>query len=210
MEQEENYILVKCIFIGNSGVGKTSIIERYVKNIFDSSPTIGVEFYCKKIKLDKIHYKLHIWDLAGQMTYRNIVQNYYRNTAIIFYVFNRNDVISFYDFDDWIKTIRDVENKMIVFVNNKTDLGGRYIISDNDILQMVNRHKGLYYETSAKDDINIREVFETTLTILHDRLLLKEKNLHIPHIAKSADLPEGVKFSSINETIPKGKEKKCC
>jgi small GTP-binding protein len=209
--QLNNYILVKCILIGNSGVGKTSIIERYIKDLFNSSPTIGVEFYCKKIQIEKVLFKLHVWDLAGQITYRNIVQNYYTNTAIIFYVFNRIDVISFYDFEDWIRGIRHIENKMIVFINNKSDLGNGGV-SDTEILELVNRYKGIYYETSAKDNVNIREVFETTLKILHDRLVLKDRNIHIPRIAKMVDMPEGVKFCSVEEQVVTQPvvEKGCC
>ncbi len=127
------YLIVKCIFIGNSGVGKTSIIERYIRDTYQSKSTIGVEFYCKKLQIDKLYFKLHIWDLAGQMTYRNIVQNYYRNTAVVFYVFN-NDLD---DCHQWLHSIHNWENKQIVFINNKSDIVSNEL-DKKQILEIVN------------------------------------------------------------------------
>ena len=206
---KEFYLIVKCIFIGNSGVGKTSIIERYVKNNIDCKSTIGVEFYCKKVQIKNMNFKIHIWDLAGQMTYRNIIQKYYRNTAIIFFVFDKNNKQSLLDFYTWLETIQDIDKKTLVIIGNKSDLVKLSHENTKEILEILNRYHSFYFETSAKDNTNITEAFENTLKIFYDKLLLEQPNLHNFSIAQKHSYNEGVRFASDFDDIPIP-PKKCC
>ncbi len=202
------FLVIKCIFIGNSGVGKTSIIERYIKDNFNCSTTIGVEFYSKKLLINDILFKLHIWDLAGQMTFRNIIQNYYRNTAIVFYVFDKNNLKSLNDIDEWLETITELESKLVILIGNKCDLNGNKIL-DSVILEKIAKYNLIYFETSAKDSININKVFEDTLKIYFDKLLIKEPNLYQKKIAEKFNYPDGIKFSQDIDEINIA-PKKCC
>ena len=166
---------IKCIFIGNLGVGKSSIITRYINNTFDSEnfSTVGVEYYAKHIPINNSSIKLQIWDLAGNNNFKTIVRSYYRNAEILYYVFDKTDRISFDDFEKWIDEFRDKLNDIqLVIVGNKCDLDYTSV-STSEGMNLANKYNALYYESSAKSDINIKDIFEHTLTIYYDKILLK-------------------------------------
>lgn len=176
--------VIKCLLIGDAGVGKSSIIERYVSDTFSviSSTTVGVDYFTKYIKLDngirseKNHIvKLQIWDLAGQMNYRNIVRSYYRNAEVLFYVFDKSHRDTFYNFERWIEDFRSrLDNIQIVLVGNKSDISHSGVHSD-EAIELANKYEAQYYETSAKEDINIREIFENTTRLVYERNLIKNQ-----------------------------------
>ena len=166
---------IKCIFIGNLGVGKSSIITRYTSNTFeqDNFSTVGVEYYAKLIHINKSTIKLQIWDLAGNTNFKTIVRSYYRNAEILYYVFDKADRASFNDFEKWIEDFRDKLNDIqLVIIGNKCDLDYT-IVSTSEGMNLANKYNALYYESSAKSDINIKDIFEHTLNIYYDKLLLK-------------------------------------
>jgi small GTP-binding protein len=166
---------VKCIFIGNIGVGKSSIITRYANDTFDPEnfSTVGVEYYTRVIPIDNIRIKLQIWDLAGNNNFKSIVRSYYRNAEILYYVFDKTDIDSFNDFEKWIEDFRDKLNEIqLVIIGNKCDLDYS-VVSTSEGMNLANKYNALYYEASAKSDINITDIFEHTLNIYYDKLLLK-------------------------------------
>jgi small GTP-binding protein len=175
---------IKCVFIGDAGVGKSSIIERYVNDTFSvvTSTTVGVDYFTKYIKLDsgidtcKQHVvKLQIWDLAGQMNYRNIVRSYYRNAEVLFYVFDKLHRETFHNFERWIDEFRTrLDDIQIVIVGNKCDMSQSGVHSD-EAIELANKYDAQYYETSAKDNINIREIFENTVQLVHERNLIRSR-----------------------------------
>ena len=172
---------IKCLLIGDAGVGKSSILERYVNNTFvnNNLSTVGVDYFTKYVRLDTSVIKLQIWDLAGQMNYRNIIHSYYRNAEILFYVFDKGNRDSFSHFERWIEDFRDRLFEIhIVIVGNKCDV--EYpCVSTEEAIDLANKYEAQYYETSAKDNINIREIFENTVQLLHDRKLIKYRKSNI-------------------------------
>jgi small GTP-binding protein len=173
---------IKCIFIGDAGVGKSSIIERYINDKFSNSgnTTVGVDYFVKYVTLDtnkKQHtVKLQIWDLAGQMNYRNIVRSYYRNAEVIFYVFDKSHRETFHNFERWIDDFRNrLDDIQIVIVGNKSDISQCGVHSD-EAIELANKYDAQYYETSAKEDVNIRDIFENTVNLLHDRNLIRNRS----------------------------------
>ena len=175
---------IKCLLIGDAGVGKSSIIERYVNDTFStvSSTTVGVDYFTKLVKLNddivggKTHVvKLQIWDLAGQMNYRSIIRSYYRNAEVIFYVFDKSHRETFHNFDYWIDEFRPkLDDIQIVIVGNKSDIGHSCVHSD-EAIELANKYDAQYYETSAKDNINICDIFENTAMLLYERKLVKDR-----------------------------------
>ena len=94
MQPETEYIL-KYIMIGDSGVGKSSILNTYMTNNFDKNinSTIGVEFYTKEFKMDDKKFKIHLWDLAGQERFKSIIKSYYRKCNGMWQSFNISPLI---------------------------------------------------------------------------------------------------------------------
>jgi small GTP-binding protein len=172
--------LIKSVFIGNTGTGKSSIIERYVRNTFDHihTPTIGVEFsstifnFPRKDNLkSKLDIKLHIWDLAGHTHFRNIIRSYYRHAKIVFFVFDKTDRRSFQDFEEWIQHFRDrLDEIQIVIIANKSDLLYAFV-TEQEALDLANKYNALYFETSAKNNTNITSIFETTMKVVYDKIM---------------------------------------
>lgn len=172
---------VKCLLIGDAGVGKSSILERYVNNTFvnNNLSTVGVDYFTKYVKLESSVIKLQIWDLAGQMNYRNIIHSYYRNAEVLFYVFDKGNRASFKNFEKWLDEFNDRLIEIhIVIVGNKCDVS-HSCVSTDEAIDLANKYDAQYYETSAKDNINIREIFENTVQLLHDRKLIKYRKGNI-------------------------------
>ena len=170
---ESHDCLIKSVFIGNTGTGKSSIIERYVRNTFDHihTPTIGVEFSSTVFKLDKLNIKLHIWDLAGHIHFRNIISSYYRHARIVFFVFDKTDRRSFQDFEEWIRHFNErLDEIQIVIIANKCDLSYS-VVTEQEALDLANKYNALYFETSAKNNTNITSIFETTMKLVHDKII---------------------------------------
>jgi small GTP-binding protein len=171
-EYEHYDYVIKCIFIGDSGTGKSSILMRYIKKTFDITQysTIGVDFYSHLMNIGKKTYKLQFWDLGGQMSFRNIVKSYYRNAAIVFFVFDLSHRESFLSLEEWLESMNiNLNNSLLVLIGNKSDLLSNRTISSHEIYEMQQKFNCEYYEVSAKENINIDDLFTNTLNKLIDK-----------------------------------------
>ena len=92
ISQTDNFINFKIIIVGDSGVGKSSLLKRAVQNKFDGNyqATIGFEFLLMHFKVNDLKIKLQIWDTCGQEMYRSLVQGFYRNTSLALVVYDVN------------------------------------------------------------------------------------------------------------------------
>ena len=156
---------LKITFVGNSNVGKSSIIKRYVDNKFEENsiePTITAIFHTKKIMVDAFsEADLHIWDTAGQERFRSTTKNYFHDSKGILIVFDLTDEKSFKDLDSWMEEIKEAapENCAKILVGNKSDLEGRKITSE-DAKKYAENLNIQYQEVSAKSGINIEQLFD--------------------------------------------------
>lgn len=171
---------LKMILVGNTCVGKTSIINRYGKDEF--SPifitTIGIDFIHKHINVNDQPVLLHIWDTAGQERFRSITNTYFRGTDGIAFVFDVHDPSSFKDIKYWLNASKiNNDDPHCILIGNKRDLVKK--VDDEDINQLKDKHNLTYYEISAKDDDldDIEEVFEDFAlgTMKKFKLVNKEK-----------------------------------
>jgi|TARA_B100001175_G_scaffold306759_1_gene305219 small GTP-binding protein len=148
----------KVILLGNSSVGKTSIMNNFSKKHQDVSPTIGAEFCL--MKSSKYNHKLQIWDCAGQERYRAVTRIYYRNIQGCVLIFDLNNKKSLYDIRDyWVKEVENnnMINPIFILVGNKSDLR---INTDYDVIRsLVNTYSMKYIETSVIKNENICEIF---------------------------------------------------
>ena len=151
------------IFIGDSGVGKTSIITRVTTGVFDPSPpsTIGAGVRPISFKSGGQAYKFHLWDTAGQDIYRSIVPLYFRQATCAVAVFSMNDGNSFTDIPDWIKLLREhaYHEVPVVVVGNKMDLESHEFEIPEIKRWAEANHFPLFF-TSAVSGRGINELFE--------------------------------------------------
>lgn len=156
----------KIIMLGDSGVGKTSTIERFINGCMPKieSPTIGAG-YSEISYQDK---KVQIWDTAGQERFRSMIPIYARNASGAFVVFSLSSKESFNSIPSWISTINSVsQGAKIVIIGNKSDLRDRQV-SDHEISSLVSKYDAEYIETSSVTGEGINDVFTTMLSKIFD------------------------------------------
>lgn len=155
---------LKITFIGNSNVGKSSIIKRYIENKFEENSiaaTINASYHTKKIMVDAFsEADLNIWDTAGQERFRSTTKNYFHDSNGILIVFDLTDEKSFKDLDCWMEEVTDSapEKCAKILVGNKTDLENKKITYEN-AKKYAENHNIQYQEVSAKSGINIELLF---------------------------------------------------
>jgi small GTP-binding protein len=155
----------KLILTGDYFVGKTSLIMRFVKNLFKENyqSTVGVDISQKDLKIDKdISVKFIIWDIGGQITqmapYR---KRFYEGTNTAFIVVDRTRIESLTNVDTWYNEIRKYsENEInIVLVGNKSDLAEQIVVTEEDIKNVAGKYNFHYILSSAKTGENVNEAF---------------------------------------------------
>jgi Ras-related protein Rab-2A len=157
-----NY-LFKYIIIGDSAVGKSNILLRYIHDKFNEEfqSTIGVEFGAKNLKIEDKIYRIQIWDTAGQETFRSITRAYYKNSVcacVVYDITNRN---SFQNVKSWIEDCKKQSPKTVymVLVGNKVDLEDKREVTSEEGSLYAQKNGMLFFETSAKTGKNIEEIF---------------------------------------------------
>ena len=159
---QSDLINFKIIIIGDSGVGKSSILKRAVQDKFEGSyqATIGFEFLLLHYKVNELKFKLQIWDTCGEEMYRSLVQGFYRNTSLALVVYDVHDKKTYDSLDIWIRDIRkNTEQDLPIFVaGNKTDLEREVPSEEARVFTLSNRV--IYFtECSAKTGKNVNEIF---------------------------------------------------
>ena len=165
---------LKILLIGDSQVGKTSLLLKYTEHVFPEEhiATIGVEYKDKFILKDNYNIRLQIWDTAGQERFHSITKNIYRNANGVLFVYDITNQESFSNIKNWIKDLQNVGNDIKgVIIGNKIDLEQKRDVSKQDLEEIGNKYNMPILETSAKQSINVNEGFELLVNEL-----LKGKN----------------------------------
>jgi Ras-related protein Rab-1A len=190
----------KILLLGDSSVGKTCFLKRYIDDTFQDVylSTIGFDYKYKFITLeDGKKIKLQIWDTAGQERFRTIGKGYYKGAHGIILIYDVTSQKSFDSIKTWLNEIKsEASNKVCVFlVANKIDIEER-LISREDGEEIAKNNNLEFYESSAKDNINVSEVFQDLAEKINEKYkIMKEK---------------GKKLDEIIPEKTKGKKKKCC
>ena len=191
---------IKVILLGESGVGKSSIISRYINNEFTehSQSTLGSNFYVKEINKENTIYKLNIWDTSGQERYHSITNLFLKGSSIIILVYAINSRSSFKGLEYWYNTINEylsAENYILAIVGNKSDLLDDEVISEEEGKKYANEKNAIFKLVSAKSfPEGIFQLFQTVF----DELLKNNYDLTVQSIA----------ITKRNPRIKK--KKKCC
>eukprot|EP00668_Euglena_longa_P023932 GGOE01029878.1.p1 GENE.GGOE01029878.1~~GGOE01029878.1.p1 ORF type:complete len:219 (+),score=39.08 GGOE01029878.1:36-659(+) len=165
--------IFKTIIVGDSGVGKTCLLERFVDDRFlvDFATTIGVDFKLYVMQTDGKVIKLQIWDTAGQERFRGITNSFYRGANGILLCFDVTSARSFDNLSTWLEQIKQyaAPSTPIVLVGCKGDLGDKRQVAHSDAVDFAKQIGSAYIETSSKDNVNVHNAFEyIARTLLHD------------------------------------------
>lgn len=158
---------VKVVLLGDSGVGKTSIVTRYTTGIVQLSvkPTVGAAFVTKELSVEGQDFELLIWDTAGQEVYRGLAPMYYRSAGIAIIVFDVVRPQTYQSVSYWIKELKaNVDkNTVLVVCANKVDKDEPRV-PDAEVAQKFAQENGaLYVETSAISGIGIDRLFQAAV-----------------------------------------------
>jgi Ras-related protein Rab-1A len=174
------YRLLKIIIIGESGVGKSSLLSRYSDDTFsnDFLSTIGVDFKMKQLEYNNNSYKIQIWDTAGQERFRNITKSYYRSSNGVFVVFDVTDAQSFEKVEEWINEASKycTENYSMVLVGTKADLENKRVVSKNEANELAQKYNISYVETSSKNNSNVENAFNIIIDAFDKKYLTRIEN----------------------------------
>nr|ACF24574.1 Ras-related small GTPase Rab5 [Gymnochlora stellata] len=153
----------KLVLLGDAAVGKSSCVERFVKNEFFEfqQPTIGAAFLTQTIPLEDYIVKFEIWDTAGQERYRSLAPMYYRGAAAALVVYDITDPDSFDGAKTWIQELQrqGAADIVIGLAGNKLDLSSQRKIDSKEAKSFADENGCIFYETSAKTGANVQEIF---------------------------------------------------
>ncbi|MFX1564206.1 MAG: Rab family GTPase [Promethearchaeota archaeon] len=169
----------KVILAGEGGVGKTSLLMRATENTFEANMklTVGVDFAVHRVSDDDWSAILQIWDLGGQIRFRELVVSYFVGARLAIAVF---DISSRYTMDrlhDWIENLRKAENNMdLIIVGNKVDLRSEFgstrsFVTPDEGRAFASQYDSPYIETSAKENIGIDALFQEMTKLLKKRYM---------------------------------------
>mmetsp|Transcript_122882 Transcript_122882/g.342434 ORF Transcript_122882/g.342434 Transcript_122882/m.342434 type:complete len:218 (+) Transcript_122882:94-747(+) len=185
--------LIKLLIIGDSGVGKSSLLAKFTDDKFtaDMAKTIGMDFKVKMLELGGRRVKLQVWDTAGQERFHTITQQYYRNAMGVILVYDATSEDSFINVRKWAAQIavHCVEGTNHMLVGNKADCDGKIAV-ETARGQALAEELGIpFLETSAKSGHNVEKAFASLADAVRRRLQSKEgpTSLHGRAVCLSED-----------------------
>ena len=208
MADEDNYeMMFKVVLVGDSFVGKTNIMSKYLKDEFheDSKATVGVEFGSKQFTIEGHSIKAQIWDTAGQERYKAITSAYYKGAKGAFVVYDITRKTSFESIDRWVNDLTAAADKKItiVVIGNKCDLEDQRQITKEQGEEKSAKLEVAFLETSALSGENLDKAFELMMNEIYKKCheeMLAENDLEIIDGGKDINLRK-------SENTEK---KKCC
>uniref|UniRef100_A0A3B3ZQL1 Uncharacterized protein n=1 Tax=Periophthalmus magnuspinnatus TaxID=409849 RepID=A0A3B3ZQL1_9GOBI len=155
---------LKVCLLGDTGVGKSSIVCRFVQDHFDHniSPTIGASFLTKTVPSGNELHKFLIWDTAGQERFHSLAPMYYRGSAAAVIVYDITKLDSFQTLKKWVKELKEhgPEDIVVAIAGNKNDLGDIREVPMKEAKEFAESISAIFIETSARNAINIEELFQ--------------------------------------------------
>jgi Ras-related protein Rab-18 len=207
--------LVKILLVGDSGVGKSSLLFRFIDATEDSdldlAPTIGVDFKLKYLTVNKKKVKLTVWDTAGQERFRTLTSSYYRGAQGVVFVYDISNKESFNSVEEvWQKEVdmySTIADAVKIVVGNKCDKESERAVMKAEGMAFAKKNGCLFLECSAKARISVKEIFDELLqAIVETPSLLKDGpsggrsrgNTRSVNLSEARDNNEGRSFVSRN------------
>lgn len=160
----------KVVLLGESAVGKSSLVLRFVKREFHEfqESTIGAAFLTQTVQIDDTTVKFEIWDTAGQERYHSLAPMYYRGAQAALIVYDITSKDSFNKAQNWVRELQKQasSNIVIALVGNKVDLATKRAVEFKEAKEYADENNLLFMEASAKTAVNVNEVFTAIATKL--------------------------------------------
>ncbi|KAJ1885286.1 Ras- protein Rab-18 [Kickxella alabastrina] len=189
----------KLLLIGDSNVGKSSILLRFTDDHFlppeETSATIGVDFKVKYLEVDSQRYKLTIWDTAGQERFRTLTSSYYRGAQGVILVYDVSSRESFDNLDTWfeeLKTYCSGEDVVKMVIGNKIDKESERQVSRKEGAEYARKHRTLFLECSAKTKIGVQQAMEELVNKIVETPGLWRKSSPSKGTVYVNDVPSGI------------------
>jgi Ras-related protein Rab-18 len=186
-------IRIKLLLIGDSNVGKSSIIKRFVDDEFNENlpATIGMDYDVKMMDIESKRVQVTIWDTSGQEKFRSLSSSYYRGTEGIILVYDVTNRESFDNIKYWVNEINlhsTKDNNIILLIGNKIDKNN-IVISKHEGEDMAKNNGMLFIETSAKTEIGITQAFNEVIFKIFESGIYRTTDLIVirtinPHNSK--------------------------
>jgi Ras-related protein Rab-1A len=192
--------IYKVLLLGDSSVGKTCFMSRYVDDVFEYHhiSTIGLDYRLKTMKIGNDNIKIQIWDTAGQDRFKSITKTYFKGANGVLLLYDITNPNSFRNIKNWLEQIKENTNNglIIVLIGNKSDLEAERQVSYDEGKELAEEYKIKFFaESSVKMNVNVKESFEMLFNELH--------------LNKSGDInPNNI--SKINLNVKAQKKAKCC
>ena len=216
---------VKVILIGDSGVGKTNILNRLVNNKFNDkyNPSLSLEYNNHSIKINNYIIRMQIWDTAGQEKYNSIISNYYRSAEVAIFVYSINDLKSYNSILEWYKELineNNDENNNVkkILLGNKVDLENERKV-EFKVADTFAKENGfeVFAEITCKNDekqtiFNISNIFDAIGKLFYDEYKQSRDiyNMSSFHYLASTSILESKRNNQNEDNEPVKKRKSCC
>ena len=206
---DDNYeLMVKVVIVGDSGVGKTNIMSKYLKNEFheDSKATVGVEFGSKQFNIQGHQVKAQIWDTAGQERYKAITSAYYKGAKGAFIVYDISRKNTFDSISRWVSDITATADKKItlILIGNKSDLEDQRQVTKEQGEEKAKEFGLAFLETSASSGDNLEKAFSLMINEVYKKC---QEDINAETDDNVVDQGKDI---TLNKPAGKTAKKKCC
>lgn len=161
--EDDAQVVYKIIIVGDAGVGKTSLARRFVTGMFDESYlfTLGVDFFTKELEIKGFNVKLVLYDTGGQERFDFIRGLYFEGAAGCVITYDITDRASFERVGHWMQQVQQrCQDIPLLLVGNKVDLKDQRVVDLDEGKNLAKTEKLLFYESSAKTDFQVTDIFE--------------------------------------------------
>ncbi|GMM27691.1 Rab family GTPase [Martiniozyma asiatica (nom. inval.)] len=161
----------KLVFLGDQGVGKTSLLTRFMYDTFDTqyAATVGIDFLSKTMYINDTTIRLQLWDTAGQERFRSLIPSYIRDSHVAVIVYDVSNRKSFEDVEKWLNYVKSERGSdvIIVLVGNKNDLDDERKVTTDDAEKLSEKLGcSLFMETSSKNGYGVKPLFKKIAKLL--------------------------------------------
>ncbi|KAM9320496.1 ras-related protein Rab-34 [Gastrophryne carolinensis] len=205
----------KVIVVGDLSVGKTCMINRFCKDVFDKNykATIGVDFEMERFEVLGVPFSLQLWDTAGQERFKCIASTYYRGAQAIIVTFDLSDIASLEHTKQWLQDAlkeNDPSSVLLFLVGSKKDLtsSAQYALMERDAIKVANEMKAEYWSMSSLTGENVKEFFFRVASLTFEASVLAELEK-----TNARKIGEVVRISSNDRNLYQSTKKdkpKCC